>query len=201
MTFLSNHASNDDPLTRVLFYSIVLHYAAFFVFFGNPFLLIRFDKAPKNYGMQKEFDIQLLALPGTEGPLPRQQALGLFPSEPKTESGGKEKRGGGLNPHAFHNQPSELNEPPDPERLPELDTGTAVKAVGGDGEQLRIGSIQHEGKAPLNEDPPPLVTSKKLPPNMTGPEDCMIKVVGMVCPNADAKCIDEYKAFCASLPK
>ncbi len=42
---------------------------------------------------------------------------------------------------------------------------------------------------------------RKPPPNMTGPEDCMLKLVGMVCPNGDFDCIEAYKAFCAKLPE
>jgi hypothetical protein len=42
-------------------------------------------------------------------------------------------------------------------------------------------------------------TDSVLPPNVDGPEDCLLKVVGMVCPNGDAACIAAYKAFCASL--
>lgn len=52
------------------------------------------------------------------------------------------------------------------------------------------------------EPAPPTVTKKvvrKLPRNMTGPEDCMLKVVAMVCPNGDPECIAEYREFCMSL--
>ncbi|MBI3804314.1 MAG: hypothetical protein HY282_11200 [Nitrospirae bacterium] len=41
----------------------------------------------------------------------------------------------------------------------------------------------------------------KLPPNMTGPQDCMLKLVGMVCPNGDFGCIEAYKQFCENLPR
>lgn len=48
---------------------------------------------------------------------------------------------------------------------------------------------------------PPPKKILKPPPNMTGPEDCMLKLVGMVCPNGDFDCIEAYKAFCTRLPE
>jgi len=48
---------------------------------------------------------------------------------------------------------------------------------------------------------PPPKKIRKPPPNMTGPEDCMLKLVGMVCPNGDFDCIEAYKEFCAKLPE
>lgn len=198
MTFLGNHASKEDPLARVLLSSVVLHYAIFFILVGNPFLL-RFDDSPEKYGVQKHFDVQLLALPGLGGQaFPSQQALALFPPEVESANGGK--KGEGLNPEAFFDKPSQINEAPKASDMAAFNIDPPVNAVG-QGDVLRIGSMQHEGKPPLIEKPLPLVTSKKPPLNMTGPADCMIKVVGMVCPNGDAKCITEYKAFCATLPK
>ena len=58
----------------------------------------------------------------------------------------------------------------------------------------------------LVESPPPAApplqeTAKlKAPPGMTGPQDCLLKIVAMVCPNADLQCIAEYQAFCSTLP-
>lgn len=48
---------------------------------------------------------------------------------------------------------------------------------------------------------PPSKKIRKPPPNMTGPEDCMLKLVGMVCPNGDFDCIQAYKDFCTRLPE
>lgn len=199
MTFLDYHMAKDDPLARVLFYSVILHYVLFFIFFGNPFLL-SIDKDLEDYGMQKVFDIDLLPFPGIDGqPFPSQEALGLFP--PEVEGSGEgEAEGEGLNSEAFHNKPSEINEAPEISEMAAFNAPPPVNAVGG-GDELRLGAVQYEGKTPLITEPPPLITSKKTPLNMTGPEDCMVKVVGMVCPNGDAKCIAEYKAFCATLPK
>jgi len=200
MTFLADHVSKEDPLARVLFYSVFLHYALFFIFFGNPFLL-NLDDAPEDYGMQKGFDIQLLPLPGVDGePFPNQQALGLFPREVARASRG-EPDGKGLNPEAFYDKPSQITQAPKASEMSALNNPRPPVHVAGRGKALRLGPAQFEGKASLSEEPPPRVTSRKPPPNMTGPEDCMIKVVGMVCPNGDAKCIAEYKAFCATLPR
>lgn len=175
MIFLENHTSKDNPLARVLFYSLALHVVLFFIFFGNPFLL-HFDDTPEGYEMEKEFDIELLLLPGTDGQPFQIQALGLFP--PEVESRGDAQVG----------LESEVLE------ISALKPDSAVNTTS-DGAQVQTGTIH------TRTEPPPLVTGRKLPHNMTGLEDCMIKVVGMVCPHGDAKCIMEYKAFCATLPK
>ncbi len=57
-----------------------------------------------------------------------------------------------------------------------------------------------ESAAPLPPSPPKK-TTRKAPPNMTGPQDCMLKLVGMVCPNGDFQCIEAYMDFCSNLPK
>ncbi|HZR46653.1 MAG TPA: hypothetical protein VFA47_08120 [Candidatus Manganitrophaceae bacterium] len=49
--------------------------------------------------------------------------------------------------------------------------------------------------------PEPKKVTRKLPRNMTGPEDCLLKVVAMVCPAGDSQCISEYTDFCLNLPK
>lgn len=53
-----------------------------------------------------------------------------------------------------------------------------------------------EGVAPLS---PP--KKKRKLAELTGPEDCMLKLVGMVCPNGDFECIEAYKEFCTRLPE
>lgn len=68
-----------------------------------------------------------------------------------------------------------------------------VKSVSGDGMKL----IESAGPLPDQ----PQKKARKLPRNMTGPEDCMLKLVGMVCPDGDFKCIQEYKEFCSALPE
>lgn len=42
---------------------------------------------------------------------------------------------------------------------------------------------------------------RKPPPNMTGPQDCMLKLIDKVCPNGDFQCIEAYKSFCENLPQ
>lgn len=54
--------------------------------------------------------------------------------------------------------------------------------------------------APPASTPAPQAAERKMPRNMTGPQDCMLKVVAMVCPDADLQCLAEYKAFCSALP-
>lgn len=190
MPFLGNHASQDEPFTRVFFYSVLLHYAIFFIFFGNPFLL-KFEDIPEGASGDKVFDVHLSAFPGAVENAPKIESMGLFPPEVR--------RGGGenpLKPAAPEAGPSALAQP-DPSAVPNAEG----KKRGEQQEGLSPAALKTEGKVFNPDQPVPLVTSQKLPPNMTGPEDCMIKVVGMVCPNGDAKCIEEYTAFCASLPK
>ncbi len=55
--------------------------------------------------------------------------------------------------------------------------------------------------APPPASPAAQAVERKMPRNMTGPEDCLLKVVAMVCPDADLQCIVEYKAFCSTLPE
>lgn len=67
----------------------------------------------------------------------------------------------------------------------------------------RTGPIEEEGvqvvEAPGPEPPQPQ-TRRKSHKNMTGPEDCLLKVVAMICPAADLQCMADYQTFCASLP-
>jgi len=65
-------------------------------------------------------------------------------------------------------------------------------------------SLSGDGMNLIEQPLPPSAEKKKnrkLPPNMTGPQDCMLKLVGMVCPNGDFECIEAYKSFCENLPK
>jgi hypothetical protein len=73
-------------------------------------------------------------------------------------------------------------------------------------------SPEQEEPVPLSEEgmktvdqvapapPAPKKVVRKLPRNMTGPEDCLLKVVAMVCPEGDSQCIAEYQDFCLNLP-
>ncbi len=42
--------------------------------------------------------------------------------------------------------------------------------------------------------------ARKRPARLTGPQDCLLKVVARVCPDADLRCMEEYAAFCQALP-
>ena len=86
-------------------------------------------------------------------------------------------------------------------------TGTAVFPPAPTTEQSdipRTGQIQEEGRVQVVDSvgpvPPPPEARPKRPKNMSGPEDCLLKVVAMVCPAADLQCMADYRAFCASLP-
>ncbi len=219
MPFLHHHNSTDEHLSRVLLFSVMLHYVVFFILFGNPFLLILSD-GPEGNESDKHFEVQLLSQPGlgtTSGKVPvskddqslgkgglaglgqfppKVEALGLFPQEVSIE--GSEAG----TPEGRHSeQPGALPEPfeDDPTQMPDLKKELEHQTDGAD--DAKALALKRDGKALLLDEPPPLVTTKKPPPNMTGPEDCMIKVVGMVCPDGNAQCITAYKEFCASLPK
>jgi len=68
----------------------------------------------------------------------------------------------------------------------------------------RTGQIQEEGGVQVVDSvgpvPPPPEARPKRPKKMSGPEDCLLKVVAMICPAADLQCMADYRAFCASLP-
>lgn len=196
MPFLENHASQDEPFTRVFFYSVLLHYALFFIFFGNPFLL-KFEDVPEGAGEDKIFDVHLSTFPGAVDNAAKIESLGLF--LPEVERGGGAAHENRLKPSTPEAGPSAFAQS-DPSAVPDMEEKKRGN-VTGQGGGLNPAALKTEGKVFNPDQPVPLVTSQKLPPNMTGPEDCMIKVVGMVCPNGDAKCIEEYTAFCTSLPK
>lgn len=73
-------------------------------------------------------------------------------------------------------------------------------------EEQKAESVSEEGMnvvesaAPLPPSPEKK-KERKLPPNMTGPQDCMLKLIDMVCPNGDFNCIEAYKTFCENLPR
>jgi len=84
-------------------------------------------------------------------------------------------------------------------------TGTAVFPPEPTAEQsdtLRTGPIQGEGGVQVVDAVGPVLPPEarpKRPKNMNGPEDCLLKVVSMICPAADLQCMADYRAFCASL--
>ncbi len=207
----------DDPIARVLFFSVILHYVVFFIVFGNPLLLILGDPV-ESAAPDKRFEVQLLSLPGIGGVSsdanlaeedgllgkggvnalgmfpPKVESLGLFPQEVSID--------GKMDGNSESRDSQQVGAPPvslsdDPSRMPDFEKEIIRHRDEGSKQSV---ALKRDGTAMLTDEPIPLVTTKKLPPNMTGPEDCMIKVVSMVCPDGNAQCITAYKEFCASLP-
>ncbi len=191
--FPRDSESREDPFSRVLFFSVLIHYAVFYLLIGNPFLLLLGDKSNR-LNLEKHFNVQLLSLPKGENPS-QKALLGLFPPEVGGEENSKPENLDVAGAVAAHGQDEENS---DPGRMPDMQRLNSEK----NGGEERIGPPvpKREDHRAQADFPVPLVSSKRLPGNMTGPEDCMIKVVGMVCPNGDVACITEYKAFCATLP-
>ena len=175
-------SAEDEPLSKLLLYSVMAHYIAFFLAFGNPFLVLSPDQQKRSGGAEKRFDVELLNFPAMPEETPVPEGVNVFPSAPGTGTPAFSEG----EPFDFMNQEdnpalegSEESPPPEvsPDLLPPLSAA---------------------------DSPPPKVKKraarKRMPPNMTGPEDCLLKVVGMVCPNGDIECITLYKEFCATLP-
>jgi len=187
--FSDRHSSEDEQLPKVLFYSVLLHYTLVYLFFGNPFLLLNRDDEPP--GFTQNFEVKLLNFPTSsamngsdENKALVARALDKDRFDPVTQatipttriSGRKES--GDL-------ENDEKVEVPNSER----DT----KSEDGSQDPIKdLQSPQHVSERNL---------SPEMPPSMTGPEDCMLKLVGMVCPQGKVGCITAYTAFCASLPK
>jgi len=181
MAFLDREITRHDPFSKVLFYSVLLHYAIFFIFVGNPFLLLN-EKEGSSEG-ERSMEVRLLSAPKEDGP---EKAVRI--PLPKPAGAGQAVQEN----LALSRESGDINADGDEAKAPTERPDTA--------RPLHTGDL-----ADLNAVVPPTApqtkTPRKLPPNMTGPEDCMLKVVGMVCPSGTAECIEAYKAFCASLPQ
>ena len=85
-------------------------------------------------------------------------------------------------------------------------TGTAVfppEPTAAQSDTLRTGPIEEAGGVQVVDAVGPVLPPEarpNRPKNMNGPEDCLLKVVLMICPAADLQCMADYRAFCASLP-
>ena len=164
-----NHSDRDEPLSRILLYSVVVHYVVFYFLFGNPFLIL-LNRGGGGGGTDQSLDVELLSPNqvhiGSDGNLiePKRD----FPAFPPEEGTDGEER-----PAPEKADPAPLSE-------------GGIKTV--------------ETVEPLPPSPPKKV-ARKMPRNMTGPEDCMLKVVAMVCPEGDSQCITEYREFCIHLPE
>lgn len=163
-----NRSERDEPLSRILLYSVIAHYVVFYFLFGNPFLILL--NRGGGGGTGQNLDIELFSLnqvniASSGNPVEAKRDFPAFPPEEGAEGD---------------------EEPPVPEKAdPAALSEEGIKAV--------------EAVEPLPP-PPPKRVARKVPRHMTGPEDCMLKVVAMVCPNGDAQCITEYREFCTSLP-
>lgn len=184
MSYLDRHDTRDEPFAKILFYSVLIHYGFLFLFFGNPFLILSFDDEPSN--SIQSIDISLLSLPIIE----EEEARIPFPKMHGKPNGA----GANLSPlPAFPEGPvdrfeigHEISESEKNEKNPPLSTDEVPDL------------IEAEASSPADS---PKEIVRLLPPNMTGPEDCLLKVVGMVCPTGDFECVSAYKEFCASLPE
>lgn len=151
------------------------HYVIFYFLFGNPFLLqlSRNGEGPAD----RKVDVELLS-PG------QVDIGGVGPSSEPSRGPSKDDRS---NFPAF---------PPE-EGSDEKDE----PASSGPEEQV---PLSEEGMKTVDKvepvQPAPKKVTRKLPRNMTGPEDCLVKVVAMVCPEGDSRCIREYTEFCLNLP-
>ncbi len=164
-----NRSDRDEPLSRILFYSVIAHYVIFYFLFGNPFLILM-NRGGGGTGGQN-LDVELLSpnqvnIASDANPIEAKRDFPAFPPEEGID--GEE----------------DLPAPEKADPVPLSEEG--IKAV--------------ETVEPLPP-PPPKKIARKIPRNMTGPEDCMLKVVAMVCPDGDAQCITEYREFCTHLPE
>lgn len=193
MRYAYHNASKEGDLSRILFYSVLLHYLVFYILFGNPFLI---QKLPSGgTSLDRFFDVQLLSPPEAVPPgAPKPEAVRLD----ETRSGTKVSTQETMTEEEFS-------------RLFQVPEGFRKEVAGVAPKPLPLAkNVLNEGinvvdTLTLPPEADQLVVPEKkvkdLPPNVNGPEDCLLKVVGMVCPNGDAACIADYKEFCASLPK
>jgi len=185
MPFLSHHALEEEPFSKVLFYSVFIHYMVFFALFGNPFLVLSPPK-PGGSSQKKQFSVNLLSLPaGREG-----EDEGSFRARHPT------MRVEGEAP-ALEAPESEESRKGRPAPSQEDDLKPAPKPLHSEAALAPLETKPTEKPSVAAPKQPPL----RMPPSMTGPEDCMLKVVGMVCPNGEVGCIAAYRDFCATLPE
>ncbi|MFQ5779680.1 MAG: hypothetical protein ACE5HN_02695, partial [Nitrospiria bacterium] len=179
--FLYRQASAEEGFRRILFYSVLLHYIVFFLIFGNPFLIL--NPPIEGPSRRKGFDVELLSSTEVDRP-------GAPRPEPEREGDSrKEKR----EVHVF--PPGERTEETDLSRIfdaPDWESRPDVREKGSElfpppEERIEDG-INVVSAVETKPEPQPMQVRKKttrtLPLNLTGPEDCLLKVVAMVCPNA-----------------
>lgn len=178
---LDLHHTAKEDLPRILLYSVMVHYIVFYYLFGNPFLVMinrGLGSGGPGFAGQQGLDVELLSPSqvGEDGP-----SAGEGAGRSTNTSAGKRN---------FPVFPPEEGADED-DQIEARQTENA-DSLSEDGINLV------EGVGPVS---PPKKTKRKPPANMTGPEDCMLKLVGMVCPNGDFDCIEAYKEFCLKLPE
>jgi len=185
MPFLTHRYLEEEPFSKVLFYSVLIHYLVFFALFGNPFFILPPPKQGKGQSApDHKFSVNLLSLPEGGGGEDAGASLSLHPTkrlDPSVFSGaseGETKTKEELASEAPKTAGSKAPPLPSDADLPSLASGATEQAA-----------------LPLKKK-----RVRRMPPSMTGPEDCMLKVVGMVCPGGEVGCIAAYKDFCATLP-
>lgn len=187
MSYLDRHASKNEPFTKVLFYSVLVHYVFFYIFIGNPLLILTFDD-PSSI-VDHSIDIRLLSIPKMEE-APKEIRV-PFP----IKTGESSQAQANLSPvPAFPEGP-----------VDKFEIGHEITEVEETASNIPLAADElPDFKEAVSSSTPTEESKKivrKLPPNMTGPEDCLLKVVGMVCPSGAVECIAAYKEFCSSLRK
>lgn len=179
MHFSDRHSSEDGLLPKVLFYSVLLHYALVYLFFGNPFLLLNPDDRPAVSA--QSFEVKLLNFPkNLPINLPTNSAINEETEKKALVARALRKEDFNQSPDATDSTRRISDETPNTEKVEE-----ALEQP----QPLQASELATVKKVTV-----------KMPPNMTGPEDCMLKLVGMVCPQGKIGCITAYRDFCASLP-
>lgn len=182
MPFLSRHYSKEEPFSKVLFYSVLIHYFFFFLLFGNPFLILPPDeKGPPQ--SDTKFSVNLLSFPKME-------------EEPQESSSHVLRPTKRLNEEALL-EAGEIDEDEEGPVPNQTEEAPQFKTVLSEAVLEPLNSIN---PTPSSPSIPTKKVARRMPPSMTGPEDCMLKVVGMVCPGGEVECITAYKEFCATLP-
>jgi len=189
MRYAYRRTSEEGELPRILFYSVLLHYVVFYIMFGNPFLVQKLPGTPSPGS--SIFDVQL-SVPPPEPPA----------GGPKPEPVNRNISLGGSRSDMTEEEISRLFQAPEGFREGKALGAVSRISVAGNALSDGISFVDTLNPPPeAKQISVPKNTIKDLPANVTGPEDCLLKVVGMVCPNGDAACIAAYKKFCASLAR
>lgn len=186
-----DQSKDDEPLSKILFYSVIFHYVVFYILFGNPFLIATYrgGAAGDEGSDARNLDVQLLS-PGQLG-----SDIQMAPDS----EGDPVRSRAGLTPRDFPAFRPEEESPG--ETSDEIDRSEEAQSAPSPAPASPVEQGMSVVDAAAPESEPKKKAARKLPRNMTGPEDCLLKVVGMVCPTGEFQCIREYEEFCLSLPE